>query len=509
MIGEMIGTVIRGTSPGADGNIIEAMRRLDRPRQATSPQQVQSCMSVLSGVRAVILVLCAAVLLPACASRPPVGADGRPVPVGARATNSDALAPVNMADVYRSMGLVAARGSIPFVARVAFLPDRTTDSTLVLVSMSMAPRFLAFAREDNQYTGRYAVALEIRDGPNLVRRVESTEALRVATFRETSRTDESVIWQQYVRVAPGQFTLGMAVRDLGSPRASVEEVSLLVPRLAVGAIASPVPVYEVVARSSPDSLPRLLARPRATVTFGVDSVVPVYLEIPGIRLATTVRTEVIGEGGAELWRDSTVLLGRGGDLVSGTIFVPAASLGVGVVTLRASTREGTDTAQTKLLVTLGDDLPVTNFDEMISYLRYFAPDYTLKALRESTGAARAQAWSQFLRDTDTNPGTSEHEGLRDYFARIRLANQRFRDDGQVGWLTDRGTAFVGLGDPDNIFDAPNTNINNRNRQQVWDYREWRLRLVFFDETGLGRWRLSPGAQVEMAATIRRRLAQLN
>ncbi len=405
------------------------------------------------------------------------------------------------------MGLIAARGAIPYVARVAFLPDRFADSTLVLVSLSFSPRSVAFARENEQYAGSYSVRLDVRAGPNLVRQLEATEIVRVATFRETSRADESLIWQQYIRVAPGQYTLAVGVRDEGSPRGSSEEVSLTVPRFAEGKLGSPIPVYEVIPRSTQDSLPRLLARPRATVTFGVDSLVPVYLEVAGTRVATRVRTEVIGEGGAMLWRDSTVLLGRGGDMVSGTIQVPAASMGVGVVTLQVSQADQPDTARTQLLVTLGDDLPVTGFEEMIRYLQFFAPDYKLERLSKTTGAERAQAWNEFLKSTDPVPATSEHEGLRDYFARIRLANQRFRDDGPVGWLSDRGTAFVGLGDPDNIIDPPTTDLSLRNRQQVWEYRQWRLQLVFFDQTGLGRWRLSPSATVELAATIRRRLAE--
>jgi hypothetical protein len=48
----------------------------------------------------------------------------------------------------------------------------------------------------------------------------------------------------------------------------------------------------------------------------------------------------------------------------------------------------------------------------------------------------------------------------------------------------------------------------RNRQQVWVYSQWRLQLVFFDQTGLGRWRLSPSGAVELQSTIRRRLAEL-
>jgi GWxTD domain-containing protein len=465
-------------------------------------------MPIPRGVRAMALFLATGLVTTACASRPAVGADGTPRPQGSRPNEAAALQPVNVVELYRGMGLVASQGSVPFVARVAFLPDRSSDSTLVLVSLSFAPRSVAFAREGEQYAGRYTVRLDLRSGVTLVRRLEATETVRVATFRETSRFDESLIWQQYVRVAPGPYTLNVGVRDEGSPRASAEDVSLTVPRLEAGRLGSVIPVYEAVPRSVPESLPRLLARPRATITFGVDSVVPIYLEVGGTRLATRVRAEVLGEGDAVLWRDSTVLLGRGGDLVSGTMNVPAADIGIGVVSLRVTQAERADTAASKLLVTLGDDLPVTGFEELVRYLRYFAADFKLAPLTNSTGAERAQAWREFLTRTDPNPSTPEHEGLRDYFARIRLANQRFRDDGQIGWLSDRGTAFVGLGEPDNIIEPMTTDMMQRNRQQVWVYSQWRLQLVFFDQTGLGRWRLSPSGAVELQSTIRRRLAEL-
>ena len=465
-------------------------------------------MRLLPTSRRFLLPVLAA-LSAACAGRPSVGPDGRPRPAGARGDDPvAALQPVNLTELYRGMGLVAAQGAVPFVGRVAFLPDRTSDSTLMLVALSFAPRFVAFAREGEQYAGRYAVRLDLRRGITLERRLESSETIRVATFRETSRGDESVIWQQYLRVAPGEYTLNIGVRDEGSPRASAEDVTVSVPRLEAGQLGTPVPVYELVARAAPESLPRLLARPRAQITFGSDSLVPVYLEVGGTRQATRVRAEVVGEGDAVLWRDSTVLLGRGGDLVSGTVMVPAADIGIGVVTLRVTQSEKADTAATRLLVTLGEDLPVAGFDELVRYLRFFAADYKLEPLRTATGAARAQAWNEFLKRTDPVPGTAEHEGLRDYFGRIRLANQRFRDDAPVGWLSERGMAFVGLGDPDNIIEPMVSDPTQRNRQQVWVYSQWRLQLVFFDQTGLGRWRLSPSGSVELQSAIRRRLAEL-
>ncbi len=467
-------------------------------------------MTAFRSRQPLVLLAAASLLTAGCASRPSVGPDGQPAPSGGgRAVTDDlrSLQPVNVAETYRNMGLIAARGAIPFVARVAFLPDRNSDSTLVLVSMSLSPRYIAFARDAEQYTGGYTVRLDLRSGPNLVQQVEAKERVRVATFRETARTDESVIWQQYVRMAPGQYTLAVGVRDDGSPRASAEEVSLVVPRFDGVSLSSLVPVYESVPRTTPDSLPRMLARPRATVTFGVDNMVPVYVEVSGTREATRIRTEIRGEGDALLWRDSSVLLGRGGDLVSGIVSVPAASIGVGVVSLQVTQSDRPDTARAQLLVTLGEDLPVTSFDEMIRYLRFFAADYKLDRLSKTTGVERAQAWSEFLKSTDPVPSTAEHEGLTEYFARIRLANQRFRDDATAGWLSDRGIAFVGLGDPDNILEPMVTDMSMRNRLQIWEYRRWRLRLDFQDQTGLGRWRLTPTQSVELAATIRRRLAE--
>ena len=75
-------------------------------------------------------------------------------------------------------------------------------------------------------------------------------------------------------------------------------------------------------------------------------------------------------------------------------------------------------------------------------------------------------------------------------------------------MSDRGTAYVGLGDPDNIYDSGMLDPTARVRQQVWEYREWRLQLVFLDQSGFGRWRLSPSGMSELQNAIRRRLASL-
>ncbi|MCE2901047.1 MAG: GWxTD domain-containing protein [Gemmatimonadaceae bacterium] len=454
------------------------------------------------------LCLAAVVVAAGCAgARPPVGsgpAGPAPNPGGPGAAAMPGTAS-DMQRLYRSMGLIAGSGAIPFAASVSFLRAPSADSTLMLVALSIPSRSLGFAREGDRYAASYTARLELRQGAAIVRSVQATEAVRVPTFRETARTDESVIWQQYLRLAPGRYAMTVSVKDESSIRGATEEVSVEVPRLPGNGLSSPIPVYEAIPRVAIDSLPRLLARPRATVVFGQDSVLPVYLDALGASAPGRVHVRVIGDGDITLW-DSTSDLAARGTSRSTTVPIPVTRLGVGINTVQFSVPGQPDTVRTRVLVSLGDDLPIASFDEMLTYLRWFTSPDRLAKLKAAAPADRATTWAGFLRETDPVPGTAEHEGLRDYFARIRVANVRFRDDAQVGWQSDRGTAYVALGDPDNIIDTGMIDPNARVRQQIWEYRELRIQLNFVDQTGFGRWRLNTQGRADLDAAIRRKLA---
>ena len=462
-----------------------------------------------AGLRSSLAGASMAIIFAACVKNSTVGEpapSGPPRPGGLPGAQGAGLTGAGeMQRLYRSMGLIAGSGTLAFVASASFLTAPSPDTTLVLLALSLPSRSLAFTREGDRYAAEYSVHVEARRGPTVVAQVDARETVRVPTFRETSRTDESIIWQQYLRLAPGRYSLAIALKDESGLRNASEEVSLEVPRLAAGAIATPIAVYEAIPRTSVDSLPRLLVRPRSTVTFGADSLLAVYLEAVGPQAPAAVNVRVVGEGEQELW-SSTIALTERMAVRSATIAVPVTRLGVGISNLVVTAPGRTDTARTRLLVSLGDDLPIAGFDEMLNYLRYFAPANRIKPMRDATPVQRAEAWAKFLKDTDPVPGTPEHEGLRDYFARIRAANQRFREDGPIGWQTDRGTAFVGLGDPDNVYDSALQDPSARVRQQVWEYRAIRLTLVFLDQTGFGRWRLGASARAELENAIRRKLS---
>jgi GWxTD domain-containing protein len=121
-------------------------------------------------------------------------------------------------------------------------------------------------------------------------------------------------------------------------------------------------------------------------------------------------------------------------------------------------------------------------------------------------------WSDFLRSTDPIPNTAEHEALQAYFARIQLADSRFREELPSGWLSDRGSVFVALGEPDNVYVQTITSSGGRRlaspvRIQVWEYRQHRVQITFTDEQQTGRYKFGPRSEAEFRALLQRLLSR--
>jgi len=403
------------------------------------------------------------------------------------------------------MGLLAEDGDTPFVGSVAFLGNKSADSTLFLLTVSVPSRGLTFVKENDRYRASYSATLSLTRGDEAARRIESHQVVRVAAFKETTRSDESVLYQQVVMAPPGSYSLSFSLRDDAGGKGSSIEATVNVPRVTTGSLSSPIPVYEATPRRSLDSLPRIVPTPRATITFGQDSTLLVYVEGYGDGSVLPLRTAVFGENtSTPVWSDTTSLP-RNGDIFSGIVRVPVTRLGVGALTLAITHSGRPDTMRTPVFVTFGEDLPVATFTEMINYLRYFGSPARLQSLRDAPPDARANAWATFLRETDRDPATPVNEALRDYFARIAQANVRFREEGDIGWLTDRGRVLVALGAPDQFYEPNTTDLNQRGRTQIWEYRRHRLQVVFVDQTGFGRWRMTVSSDAEFEALMRREL----
>lgn len=434
---------------------------------------------------------------------------------------------MDVARIYERAGFIAEGGQVPFIGTVGYFASARPDSTVALVALSLSNRSLSFLRGGDQYQGAYTVVLEIRRDSAVVRRIEAREEVRVASFRETTRGDESVIFQQFVSLAPGNYALLVSLRDEQTGRTGRHESMLLVPSLVAGTLSTPLAVYEARPRAALDSLPTLIANPRTTLVFGRDSAFQLYLEAYGTpgtaigdsaaaptgsadptgaggrRAAVDVELTVRGGTGAP-WVDTVALPVRG-RVASGVVEIPVSPLGIGLLSLVARRLDGSsgDSTRAVLLVSFGENLAVASFDQMLDYLRYFGMSERVRQMRETPREQQAAAWAEFLRETDPNPETPENEAVRDYFQRLELANERFRGEGAPGWLTDRGRVLIGLGEPDQVYEQGIADLSQRGRTMIWQYNRYRTQLVFVDQTGFGRWRLTTGSEHDFETLVRR------
>jgi len=436
--------------------------------------------------------------LAACGSWQRVGSDNKPKP-------GTTVVPrlFDASTVYRSMGALVGGGALPFVASVRYLAGPTPDATLAFFSVSLTNQTLSFQRHGNEFSAEYHVEATFSDSGSLTptRQISSDEQVRVRNFQETLRTDESIIFQQFVNVPPGVYRVAVMLRDRNSPAFARAERTDTVPRFADSPpmLTEPLSVYRAQGRPERGAHPQLVANPRSTVPYGTDSL-RFYLERYGAPPPAMLARVVDGTD-KELWRDS-VRLTVGADLAFTTVVVPPANLPVGQAELQVIGPAG-DTTLARFLVSFSNQWVITNFDEMMGLLRHYDRQDWVDSLRRAPAERRSDVWREFWKATDPVPITPENESLDDYFRRVQQANVRFQDEGVPGWLTERGEVFISLGEPDEILDMSSGLDRTGQRVVRWTYSSQRLVVYFQDQSGFGRYRLTPASRAEFQRVLAR------
>ncbi len=406
--------------------------------------------------------------------------------------------------VYRSAGLIVHGAPLGFVGSVSFLGSDDADSTLALVSLALANRALEFRPEGTLQRASYTVTVDFhaKGSDSVVASAESHETVRVASAREASSIEPNIIFERFVRVPPGEYTMLLSVQDDRSPEAGWVRDSVTVPKIGARSLSSIVPVFSAAPRASADSAPSLIANPAATTVFGRDSVARLYVE--GYRLRDSARIDIslLDDSGARVLQDS-VRPGKSGSVSALMHEIPVAHIGPGRFTVVASLDGSAVSVRSPLFVSFGPGVGILSFDEMLQHLRYFATPEQLRDLGATPRAERAAAWAHFWKETDPVSSTPEHEGLRDYFDRIASANLRFAGEGKEGWLTDRGKVYVALGAPDRIEADDDRGPGGRSGSQRWYYVDYDVRLVFVSEMGFERWRLTPQSELDFEHALQR------
>ncbi len=406
--------------------------------------------------------------------------------------------------VYRSMGFLATGGPLPFVASVRYLRGPAPDSSLALFALSLANSALTFQRRGAEFVAEYRVEAIFRGDSGLVpiRQIARDEQVRVRSFQETLRGDESVVFQQIATLPPGVYAVSVMVRDRNGPAfARTERVDTAPHLWRQAGITRPIPIYEGAGRTETAVFPALLANPRATLPYGTDTF-RFYVEGYGLSEGARLVARVVDGSDRELWRDTVVLRGDA-NLAAATIAVAPDRLPVGQAEIETTLAGSGDTTRTRFLISFSNQWVITNFEEMLSLLRYFDGQVWVDSLRKAAAADRPTVWRDFWKATDPVAITPENEALDDYFRRVQQANTRFANEGEPGWLTDRGEVFITLGEPDEVLDMSSGMDRSGLRAIRWSYMNYRLVLYFQDQTGFSHFRLTPTSRAEYQRVLAR------
>ena len=435
--------------------------------------------------------LAALATLMACGSWQRVGNDS--------ASPTDPISEVlDMATVYKRLGRLVAPAPVSFIGDLVYVAG-PGDSTIAVVALSMENRVFSFQRENNRFVARYRVEI-VFEGAGPPIRVSRDEVVEVTSFQETMRNDESVLFQQFFHLLPGSYQLSVAIRDRSSSENSRVETAASVPAFPDGTISAPVVAYEVTGRGSQGDPLSLVLNPRGTVAYGSDTLLA-YIEGYNFAAPAAVPFEIHDAMDSVVFQDSLRFTG-GRDVEGQVIRLTPDSAPLGE--LRLVVGSGTAQREKSAIVSLSTAWVVTNYEEMITLLRFFDKKDLLDTLEKADPVDRPRLWRNFYATTDPNKSTPENEALDVYFSRLARATQLFRDEGVAGWRTDRGEVYIVLGEPDEIYDSSPL---SQGRVIRWVYTNDRVVLTFVDESGFGRFRLSTGSRSEFDRVTDRRRRQ--
>jgi GWxTD domain-containing protein len=409
--------------------------------------------------------------------------------------------PFDTRDVFSMMGLAVDSTRFGFVASLRFLATPLPDSTLAVFAMSFPSRSLSFRTEGSDFVAAYHVDVTVRAAGDStgIRQFTRDENVRVHTIRETQRADESIIFQQFFSLRPGAYTVNVAVRDLNSSSHGQREIADTVPRFQGPGLGQPVPLYQSGKRTKLTDVPHVIVNPRGMVVHATDTL-RFYVEGYGLKPGTKVAARVVDMDTIELWHDTLSLAGDSA-LSSGEFLIKPGGLPLGRGDLRVNAVGEPKVAEMRVpfLVGFSERWAVTQFDQMVSLLRYFERQDLLDKLKAAPRTARAAAWRDFYTASDTAPGTPDNEALDEYFQRVEAANRRFAEPSNPGWLTDRGEVFISLGEPDQTSELAGR-ISPGLR---WEYTRHHLTLYFDDVSGLGQYHLSPESRTDFQNALNR------
>lgn len=121
--------------------------------------------------------------------------------------------------------------------------------------------------------------------------------------------------------------------------------------------------------------------------------------------------------------------------------------------------------------------------EFLSEVRYLISKQERKVFYSLGPEERERFKEEFWKKRDPSPSTEENEFRDEYYRRIEYSNRVFRE-GTSGWTTDRGRAYILLGEPERRLTYPMGYSFYERPMEIWYYRYFTLFFIDYTFTGV-------------------------
>ncbi len=395
-------------------------------------------------------------------------------------------------------GNLTDRGESSLYMDVISFAATSGPGSRVDVFVQLGYEMLSFVKQGDLYDASYEMTISLFDSTNaLISEKLWTESVKGVTFERSASANASSITQRSFAVAPGTYTIRLAIRDKESGTSHM--------------LSKTVHVQDF---SAPDfALSDIMLLSRVASVAGKRTIAPsvspnvgtiaeafwIYLEAYNKRGADSARFTLDIVGGKDEHQvtvDTVTALkpGRGEYILR----VPHGILPLGdyrllvVARLPASAHDSTArplASAGRIISARWVGLPrsVKDLDLAIEQLRYIAKDDEMSKLKDAkTAEEKMVALAEFWKKRDPNPNTPRNEKMEEYYGRVEYANKHFSHY-MDGWRTDMGMVYIMFGSPNNVDRHP-FEVDSK-PYEIWAYYDLNYSFVFIDQTGFGDYRL--------------------
>ncbi len=107
--------------------------------------------------------------------------------------------------------------------------------------------------------------------------------------------------------------------------------------------------------------------------------------------------------------------------------------------------------------------------EFLSKVRYIITSEEKSTFLHLPDSEKPRFIEEFWKRRDPDPETEENEFKKEYFERIKKADELFFGEGRPGWLTDRGRVYILFGPPTDRMTSPTGSSFYGRCQELWYY----------------------------------------